>query len=104
MEISSQNLKSGAVKCTRDYIQRARFMSKWDNGKTHIAKIQAHLTLLLKTKGLEEFSKNGKRTLLPHQYISKPRVPGTREKVSSRRINLEGNTHVQEINVSQLPV
>jgi hypothetical protein len=30
--------------------------------------------------------------------------PGTREKVSSRRINLEGNTHVQEINASQLPV
>jgi hypothetical protein len=28
--------------------------------------------------------------------------PGTREKV--RRINLEGNTHAQEINVSQLPV
>jgi hypothetical protein len=32
------------------------------------------------------------------------RGPGTREKVSSRRINLEGNTHAQEINVSQLPV
>jgi hypothetical protein len=26
------------------------------------------------------------------------------KKVSSRRINLEGNTHVQEINESQLPV
>jgi hypothetical protein len=32
------------------------------------------------------------------------REPGTREKVSSRRINLEDNTYVQEINVSQLPV
>jgi hypothetical protein len=30
--------------------------------------------------------------------------PGTREKVRSRRINLEGNTHAQEINASQLPV
>jgi hypothetical protein len=30
--------------------------------------------------------------------------PGTREKVSSRRINLEGNTHAQESNVSQCPV
>jgi hypothetical protein len=30
--------------------------------------------------------------------------PGTREKVKSKRINLEGNTHAQEINVSQLPV
>jgi hypothetical protein len=30
--------------------------------------------------------------------------PETREKVRSRRINLEGNTHAQEINVSQLPV
>jgi hypothetical protein len=32
------------------------------------------------------------------------RGPGTRQKDRSRRINLEGNTHVQEINVSQLPV
>jgi hypothetical protein len=32
------------------------------------------------------------------------RGPGTREKVHSRRINLEGNTHVKEINASQLPV
>jgi hypothetical protein len=32
------------------------------------------------------------------------RGPGTREKVSLRRINLEGNTHVQESNESQLPV
>jgi hypothetical protein len=30
--------------------------------------------------------------------------PGTREKLSLRRINLEGNTHVQEINACQLPV
>jgi hypothetical protein len=32
------------------------------------------------------------------------RGPGSREKVSLRRINLEGNTHAQEINVSQLPL
>jgi hypothetical protein len=32
------------------------------------------------------------------------RGPGTRQKVRSKRINLEGNTNVQEINVSQLPV
>jgi hypothetical protein len=32
------------------------------------------------------------------------RGPGTREKVRSKRINLEGNTHAQEINVNQLPV
>jgi hypothetical protein len=30
--------------------------------------------------------------------------PGTREKVRAKRINIEGNTHAQEINVSQLPV
>jgi hypothetical protein len=30
--------------------------------------------------------------------------PGTREKVRSKRINLEGNTHAQGINVSQCPV
>jgi hypothetical protein len=35
---------------------------------------------------------------------TRKRGPGTREKVRSRRINLEGNTHAQEINVSQLPV
>jgi hypothetical protein len=32
------------------------------------------------------------------------RGPRTREKVSLRRINLEGNTHAQESNASQLPV
>jgi hypothetical protein len=32
------------------------------------------------------------------------RGPRTREKVRSKRFNLEGNTHAQEINVSQLPV
>jgi hypothetical protein len=35
---------------------------------------------------------------------NRQRGPGTREKVRSKRINLEGNTHAQEINVSQLPV
>jgi hypothetical protein len=36
--------------------------------------------------------------------VNRKRRPGTREKVRSKRINLEGNTHAQEINVSQLPV
>jgi hypothetical protein len=36
--------------------------------------------------------------------INRKRGPGTREKVRSKRINLEGNTHAQEINVSQCPV
>jgi hypothetical protein len=35
---------------------------------------------------------------------NRKRGPGTREKVRSKRINLEGNTHTQEINVSQCPV
>jgi hypothetical protein len=35
---------------------------------------------------------------------NRKRGPGTREKVRSKRINLEGNTHSQEINVSQCPV
>jgi hypothetical protein len=35
---------------------------------------------------------------------NRKRGPGTREKVRSKRINLEGNTHAQEINVSQRPV
>jgi hypothetical protein len=33
---------------------------------------------------------------------NKKREPGTKEKVRSKRINLEGNTQAQEINVSQL--
>jgi hypothetical protein len=32
------------------------------------------------------------------------RGPGTRGKVSSKRIKLEGNTHVQESNAGQFPV
>jgi uncharacterized protein YbaR (Trm112 family) len=35
---------------------------------------------------------------------NRKRGSGTREKVRSKRINLEGNTLAQEINVSQLPV
>jgi hypothetical protein len=35
---------------------------------------------------------------------NRKRGTGTREKVRSKRINLEGNTHAQEINVSQCPV
>jgi hypothetical protein len=35
---------------------------------------------------------------------NRKRGPGTREKVRSKRFNLEGNTHAQEINVSQLTV
>jgi hypothetical protein len=32
------------------------------------------------------------------------RLPERQNKVRSKRINLEGNTHAQEINVSQCPV
>jgi hypothetical protein len=35
---------------------------------------------------------------------NRKRRPGTREKVRLKRINLEGDTHAQEINVSQCPV
>jgi hypothetical protein len=33
-----------------------------------------------------------------------PFGPETREKVRAKRINIEGNTHAQEINVSEFPV
>jgi hypothetical protein len=36
-------------------------------------------------------------------FVPKTKLQG-REKVRSKRINLEGNTHAQEINVSQCPV
>jgi hypothetical protein len=45
-----------------------------------------------------------KADTLKATQANRRRGPGTREKVRSRRINLELNTHAQEINVSQLPV
>jgi hypothetical protein len=45
-----------------------------------------------------------KAVTLKATEANRRRGPGTREKVRSKRINLKGNTHVQEINVSQLPV
>jgi hypothetical protein len=45
-----------------------------------------------------------KADTLKASEANRRRVPGTRGKVSSRRINLDGNTHVQESNASQLPV
>jgi hypothetical protein len=45
-----------------------------------------------------------KGTYFKATEANRRRGPGIREKVSSRRINLEGNTHVQEINASELPV
>jgi hypothetical protein len=44
-----------------------------------------------------------KANTLKATETNRRRGPGTREKVRSR-INLEGNTHAQEINASQLPV
>jgi hypothetical protein len=41
---------------------------------------------------------------LKRSAVNRKRGPGTREKGRSKRINLEGNTQAQEINVSQLPV
>jgi hypothetical protein len=35
---------------------------------------------------------------------TKAKPPASKKKVRSKRINLEGNTHAQEINVSQCPV
>jgi hypothetical protein len=48
-------------------------------------------------------SRETKADTLKATEANRRRRPGTRGKVSSR-INLEGNTHVQEINASQLPV
>jgi hypothetical protein len=48
--------------------------------------------------------KETKAATLKATEANRRRGPGTREKVRSRRINLEGNTHVQEINESQLSV
>jgi hypothetical protein len=45
-----------------------------------------------------------RETTLKATEANRRRGPGTREKVRSKRINLDGNIHAQEINVSQLPV
>jgi hypothetical protein len=45
-----------------------------------------------------------RETTLKATEANRKRGSGTREKVRSKRINLEGNTHAQEIDVSQLPV
>jgi hypothetical protein len=49
-------------------------------------------------------SRETKADTLKATEANRRRGPGTREKVRSKRIKLEGNTHAQEINVSQLPV
>jgi hypothetical protein len=48
--------------------------------------------------------KETKADTLKATEANRRRGPGTREKGRSKRINLEGNTHAQEINVSQCPV
>jgi hypothetical protein len=56
---------------------------------------------LLHTK---EMVSKTKADTLKATEANRKRGTRTREKVRSRRINLEGNTHAQEINVSQCPV
>jgi hypothetical protein len=48
--------------------------------------------------------REAKADILKATEANRRRGPGTKEKVRSKRINLEGNTHAQEINVSQLTV
>jgi hypothetical protein len=53
------------------------------------------------------FANQGKKRIINSNKNNSKEVErgtGTREKVRSKRINLEGNTHAQEINVSQCPV
>jgi hypothetical protein len=45
-----------------------------------------------------------KADILKATEANRRKGSGTRRKVRSKRINLEGNTYAQEINVSQLPV
>jgi hypothetical protein len=49
-------------------------------------------------------SRETKADTLKATEANRKRGTGTREKVRSKRINLEGNTHAQEINMSQCPV
>jgi hypothetical protein len=49
-------------------------------------------------------SRETKADTLKATEANRRRGPGTREKVRSKRINLECNTYAQEINASQCPV
>jgi hypothetical protein len=77
----------------------------------HMIKARAHkggVRIAKTPKKLDSFCcpqhRETKADTLKATVANRRRGPGTREKVKSKRINLEGNTHAQEINVSQPPV
>jgi hypothetical protein len=51
-----------------------------------------------------KYAEKTKADTLKATEANRKRGTGTREKVRSKRINLEGNNHALEINVSQCPV
>jgi hypothetical protein len=74
--------------------------------KDHIV---SHKASLNKYKGIKIISyilshHNGIKLEVNSKKANRKRGTGTREKVRSRGVGLEGNTHTQEISVSQLPV
>jgi hypothetical protein len=65
--------------------------------------------VVLKNFNFSSKLKRGEKITIKLYYLKQLRPIGKgeqvlREKVRSKRINLEGNTHAQEINVSQCPV
>jgi hypothetical protein len=57
-----------------------------------------------KTFNLLDFNRNVTIMMLPNQLRPIGKGNQELEKRRSKRINLEGNTHAQEINASQLPI
>jgi hypothetical protein len=77
----------------------------------HMIKVRAHKEVVRIGKTPKKLAsiccpqgRETKADTLKATEANRRKGPGTREKARSKRINLEGNTHAQEINVSQLPV
>jgi hypothetical protein len=82
----------------RDYRQESLYMFNTDANYSHLIPICSWLELWI-------WNSWPQRIYCVSTWNQSPSASsGTREKVRSKRINLEGNTHAQEINVSQLPV
>jgi hypothetical protein len=104
--------KRPKIVCSPSYADiRPRVNTTWGLDFDHMIKALAHkgdIRIGKTPKKLDSICcpqrRETKADTLKATEANRKRGPGTREKVRSRRINLEGNTHAQEINASQLPV
>jgi hypothetical protein len=91
--------------------KEALLLSFWELQHEHMIKARAHKGGVRIGKTPKKLAsiccpqrRETKADTLKATEANRKRGTGSREKVRSKRINLEGNTHAQEINVSQCPV